>query len=58
MVVIALVVSMLRARARRKAHGFAIDDAELTFLKLFVLAQLVFLVLIVTNSYRGVPLRS
>ena len=56
LVVVALVASMLRARARRKAHGFTIDDSELTFLKLFVLAQLVFLVLIVTNSYRGVPL--
>lgn len=55
-VVLALAVSMLRARARRKAHGFETDDGELTFLKLFVLAQLVFLVLIVTNNYRGVPL--
>jgi D-xylose transport system permease protein len=55
-VVVALTGSMLRARARRKAHGFEIDDRELTFLKLFVLAQLVLLVLIVTNSYRGVPL--
>lgn len=55
-VVLALVVSMLRARRRRKAHGFEIDDGELTFLKLFVLAQFVLLVLIVTNSYRGVPL--
>jgi D-xylose transport system permease protein len=55
-VVLALAASMLRARARRKAHGFEVDDGELTFLKLFVLAQLVFLVLIVTNNYRGVPL--
>lgn len=55
-VVVALAATMLRARARRKAHGFAADDGEMTFLKLFVLAQLVFLVLIVTNNYRGVPL--
>jgi D-xylose transport system permease protein len=55
-VVLAMVAAALRARARRKAHGFEIDDGELTFLKLFVPAQLVFLVLIVTNSYRGVPL--
>jgi D-xylose transport system permease protein len=55
-VVLALAWSMLRARARRKAHGFETDDGELTFLKLLVLAQLVFLVLIVTNNYRGVPL--
>jgi len=55
-VVLALAASMLRARARRKAHGFEIDDGELTFLKLFVLAQFVLLVLLVTNNYRGVPL--
>jgi len=53
--VAALVASTLGARARRKSYGFAVDDGELTFLKLFVLAQLVFLVVIVTNGYRGVP---
>ena len=53
--VAALVAATLRARARRKAYGFAVDDGERTFLKLFVLAQLVFLVVIVTNGYRGVP---
>jgi D-xylose transport system permease protein len=53
--VAALVAATLRARARRKAYGFAVDDGELTFLKLFVLAQLMFLVVIVTNGYRGVP---
>ncbi|NJD32283.1 MAG: ATPase [Gammaproteobacteria bacterium] len=47
--------AMLNARARRKSYGFAVDDGELTFLKLFVLAQLVFLAVIVTNGYRGVP---
>jgi D-xylose transport system permease protein len=56
LVVLALAASMLRARARRRSHGFEVDDGELTFLKLLVLAQLVFLVLIVTNGYRGVPL--
>jgi D-xylose transport system permease protein len=53
--VAALAAATLRARARRKAHGFAVDDGELAFLKLFVLAQLVFLAVIVTNGYRGVP---
>ena len=50
-----LATAALRARARRKAYGFAVDDGELSFLKLFVLAQLVFLMVIVTNGYRGVP---
>ena len=53
--VAAMVASTLNARARRRSYGFAVDDGELTFLKLFLLAQLVFLVVIVTNGYRGVP---
>jgi D-xylose transport system permease protein len=55
-VVAAIAASTLRARARRRSHGFAVDDGEVTFLKLFVLAQLVLLVVIVTNGYRGVPI--
>jgi D-xylose transport system permease protein len=51
----AMVASTLNARARRRSYGFAIDDGELTFLKLFLLAQLVLLMVIVTNGYRGVP---
>ena len=54
--VAAMVASTLNARSRRRSYGFAVDDGELTFLKLFVLAQLVFLAVIVTNGYRGVPI--
>jgi D-xylose transport system permease protein len=54
--VAAMVASTLGARARRRSYGFAVDDGELTFLKLLVLAQLVFLAVIVTNGYRGVPI--
>jgi D-xylose transport system permease protein len=53
--VAAIAASTLQARRRRLAHGFAVDDGELTFLKLFVQAQLVLLAVIVTNGYRGVP---
>jgi D-xylose transport system permease protein len=53
--VAAITATTLHARRRRQAHGFAVDDGELTFLKLFVLAQLVLLVVIVTHGYRGVP---
>ena len=56
LVVAAIAASTLRARARRRSYGFAVDDGELTFLKLFVLTQLVLLVVIVTNGYRGVPI--
>jgi D-xylose transport system permease protein len=54
--VTAIAASALAARKRRQSHGFPVDDGELTFLKLFVLAQLVFLVVIVTSGYRGVPI--
>ena len=54
--VAAIVASALNARKHRQSYGFPVDDAELTFLKLFVLAQFVFLVVIVTNGYRGVPI--
>jgi D-xylose transport system permease protein len=54
--VAAIVASTLGARKRRQSHGFPVDDSELAFLKLFVLAQLVLLVVIVSNGYRGVPI--
>ena len=56
LVVAALTVSTLRARSRRASYGFQIPDAERTFLSLFVTAQLLFLLLIITNQYRGIPL--
>jgi D-xylose transport system permease protein len=54
--VAAIAWSALDARRRRQSYGFAVDDGELTFLKLFVIAQLVLLAVIVTNGYRGVPI--
>jgi D-xylose transport system permease protein len=47
---------LLRARARRASYGFKVPDNERSFLTLFIAAQLVFLLVIVTNQYRGVPL--
>ncbi len=55
-VVAGLAFSTVRARARRAGHGFAVPDRERTFLTLFVSAQLLFLALIITNQYRGLPL--
>ena len=55
-VIIAIVAGNLRARARRRNYGLEADDRETTFLKLFALAQLLLLVVLVTNQYRGVPL--
>lgn len=56
MIVAGLVWARLSARARRARYGFAIDDGETTFLKLFVAAQVIFLLVLITNQYRGVPL--
>lgn len=56
LVIAALVAACLVGRARRRAAGFTVDDAELSFLKLFVAAQAVLLFVAVTNQFRGVPL--
>jgi D-xylose transport system permease protein len=56
LVIVMLVAASLAGRARRRAAGFTVDDAELTFLKLFVAAQAVLLFVAVTNQFRGVPL--
>lgn len=54
-VVLALAVSTLQRRARRRQHGFPVDDNESTFLKLFVAAQALALVALVANGFRGIP---
>lgn len=54
--VICLAASKVRADHQRKQYGFQVDDAEITFLKLFLTAQLIFLLVIVTNQFRGIPL--
>jgi D-xylose transport system permease protein len=56
LVVGALVFGRLKARAARRSYGFETDDAELTFLHLFLAAQVLFLFVLVTNQFRGVPL--
>ncbi|MGI8438049.1 MAG: sugar ABC transporter permease [Chthoniobacterales bacterium] len=56
-VVIALLVfAKLRSRRARREHGFALEESEPVFLKLFLTAQLIFLFVVVTNQFRGVPL--
>lgn len=46
----------LRARRRRSALGFAVDDAEVAFLKLFLTAQGLLLFVLTVNQFRGIPL--
>jgi D-xylose transport system permease protein len=57
-VILGLVIAHLRARAQRQERGFPVEDGELTFLRLFLGAQLILLFVIVTNQFRGVPLPS
>jgi D-xylose transport system permease protein len=55
-VVAGLAVAQWRARVQRMRHGLKVDDGELAFLKVLIPAQWIFLFVIVTNQFRGVPL--
>ncbi len=56
LIVVALIFAKLRARKARQDYGFAVEDRELVFLKLFLAAQLIFLFVVVTNKFHGIPL--
>lgn len=51
-----LVLLNARARARRRASGATVEPFESAYLRTFVAAQAVLLVVLVCNQYRGVPL--
>jgi len=51
-----LVLTSRRSRSQRIANGFPVEDGETSFMKLFLAAQAVFLLVIVANQFRGVPL--
>ncbi len=53
---VALVMSKLRTRQQRQAHGFEVEDGEVAFLKLFISLQALLLVVILMNQFRGIPL--
>jgi D-xylose transport system permease protein len=53
---VALVIAKLRSRRQRQAHGFKVEDGEVTFLKLFISLQALLLVVILMNQFRGIPL--
>ncbi len=56
LIVTALIFAKLRSRKARRDYGFAVEDRELAFLKLFLAAQLIFLFVVVTNRFHGIPL--
>lgn len=53
---LAVVFIGLRNRAQMRANGFAVEDGETSFLKMFIAVQAMFLFVIVTNQFHGVPL--
>lgn len=57
-VVIVLVSGFILfgARSRRIGRGLPTEDGEMTFLRVFVLAQVLFLVTFYMNLFRGIPL--
>ena len=55
-VFVGIVALNLRARRRRAALGFAVDEAEVAFLKLFLCAQGLLLFVLTVNQFRGIPL--
>lgn len=46
----------LRSRASRRQLGLPVPDTEQWFMGLFIAAQVILLVVIVANGYRGIPL--
>jgi D-xylose transport system permease protein len=56
LIIAAFVFARLRTRAERQTYGLPNEDRELTFLQLFIAAQLLLLFVVVTNQFRGVPL--
>ncbi len=54
-IVAASIYVLLRTRSQRARQGLPAADGEVSWLKLIVLAQAVFLTVIVANGYRGVP---
>lgn len=51
-----MVWSELNGRVRRQRFGFQVDDTEILFLKLFVVAQGALLLVLIMHQYRGLPL--
>jgi len=51
-----LIWQRVRARRRRKALDLEVESAEIALLKVLVAAQAIFLFVLYTNRYRGLPL--
>jgi D-xylose transport system permease protein len=56
LVIVLLGWAALRARARRVAHGLAVEDRDTAFAGWFIPVQLLILLVIALNQFNGVPL--
>jgi D-xylose transport system permease protein len=56
LILAALTVSTMMGRAQRRRDGFAVEDGETVFLRLFLAGQAVFFLVILGNQFRGIPL--
>ncbi len=54
-VVLVLAIAKWRGYRQRRAYGIESEDGELGFLRLFIAAQLIFLAVIITSQFRGMP---
>ncbi|MDB6116992.1 MAG: ATPase, partial [Verrucomicrobiaceae bacterium] len=53
---VGVVLASLHNRRQMRSHGFVVEETETGFLKLFISVQAMFLFVIVTNQFHGVPL--
>lgn len=51
-----LGILKIRERRQRQACGFELESATVAFIKWFIAAQVLFLFVVITNQFRGVPL--
>lgn len=55
-IAVGFILSTLNVRKRRRARGLFVEDGEVSFLKLFLVCQVLFLVIFFMNRFRGIPL--
>ncbi len=56
LILFVLVFTGWRTRRQRLADGLAVEDGEMFFLRHFLIAQGLFLVILITHQHRGLPL--
>jgi D-xylose transport system permease protein len=55
-VVLLLVLGAWRGRRQRRAFDMPVEAGEIAFLRLFIAAQVIFLLVLEANQFRGIPL--